>query len=93
MIIIVMDQLPVHFKKYMELFKSWGKQGDEAFLMELSKEEAEEIFRQSTIVHRVQQGVATSANVMDHGYSQAEEDRQSDRYPSPKIGFVCPIVK
>ena len=97
MITIVMDQLAVEtrldFQKYMELFKSRGKQGDEAFFMELSKEEADEIFRLSASVNRVQQGMATTGRVIDHGYSQAEEDRQSDRSPSPKIGFVGPIIK
>ncbi|KAL4233107.1 Sentrin-specific protease 6 [Mactra antiquata] len=100
LITIVMDQLDAEtkqeFQNYMELFKSWGKQGDEAYFMELSQTEADEIFRQITTTQRLT--IVSSAQmpvVSDHVYSSQhnEEDRQSDRSPSPRIGFVGPIIK
>ncbi|XP_052811535.1 sentrin-specific protease 6-like isoform X2 [Mya arenaria] len=100
MVTIFLDKIDVdtqvEFQRYMELFKSHGKQGDEGFFMELSEEEAEDVFKQTlqnaATVPQGQMRVIGMAQVTDHGYSQPDEE--NSRSPSPpKIGFVGPVVR
>ncbi|XP_053384337.1 uncharacterized protein LOC123563068 isoform X1 [Mercenaria mercenaria] len=83
MIMIVMKQLSaevqLYFQRYMELFKSKVMPGDEAFFMELSKEEADDVYRQSTGIDRVQQGVSPTSVVSDLGYCLTDEGEQESR--------------
>ena len=93
----------IDFNKLMDTFKSWGKQGDEAFFMELSGEEANEILKQSTKKVPVQYvsvslPLAQQTQVGDHQYSQqqgADDERgaQSRSPTPPRMGFVGPIIK
>lgn len=84
----------VQFQKHMDTFKSWGKQGDEGFFMELSAEESEEIMKQSTAPRKTQYITVAPIMMGDHQYSQQEnEDRQSRSPSPPKIGFAGPIIK
>ncbi|KAH3889282.1 uncharacterized protein LOC127849189 [Dreissena polymorpha] len=94
MVTIVMGKVDTEthaeFRKYMELFKSKGKHGDESFYMELSREEADDVFSQTVTVHRMPPMIRHAA-IVNQKYSQGEENNRS---PSPpKIGFEGPVVK
>ena len=95
MITVIMNKVEttmiVEFQKYMDMFKSWGKQGDEAFFMELTEQEADEVRKQS-LSKIVVPHVGVGTMVQDHEYSQQDEERSRSPSP-PRIGFVGHVVK
>lgn len=99
MITITMEgvdpETKIEFLKYMDIFKSHGKQGDEGFYMELSPNECDEILRSSTqkVTQQTQFVLQqTTQMVSDHIYSQQGEEECRSPSP-PRIGFAGPIIK
>ena len=89
----VEPEVKAEFMKYMDIFKSWGKQGDEGFYMKLSPAEADEVLRSSTqIVQPTHLIIQTQPMVtMEMQNYTGEEEGRS---PSPpRIGFAGPVIK
>lgn len=98
MITVTMDgvdaETKAEFVKYMEMFKSWGKQGDEGFYMELNAAEAEEVYKSSTQMIETPTHIVIQAQALmgDPLYTQQMEEE--GRSPSPpRIGFAGPVIK
>ncbi|WAR07187.1 SENP6-like protein [Mya arenaria] len=67
------------FQRYMELFKSHGKQGDEGFFMELSEEEAEDVFKQTLQNAATVPQIMVTVNLMK---------RIVDHHPHPRLDLL-----